>query len=152
MPLPVGQIAAFLAIEVPYTIILTTAGMPFSHTWLWVYLLPPGVLAWLVTRPVLEGKRLPELVTSQLRYLTEPRTWCRMAPLAEQDDIVLTAQVWRSAHYLPPASQTPVRDVAPRLAPARGSVAGQVKPAGSAAKRTTAPDRPPRLQPGQRPV
>ncbi len=67
MPLPVGQIAAFLAIAAPYMLILTMAGMPFSHTWLWLYVLPPGVLAWLVTRPVLEGKRLPELVLSQLR-------------------------------------------------------------------------------------
>ncbi len=91
MPLPVGQIAAFLAIAVPYTIILTMVGMPFSHTWLWVYVLPPGVLAWLVTRPVLEGKRLPELASSQLRYLAEPRTWCRMAPLAEKDEILLSA-------------------------------------------------------------
>ena len=69
MPLPVGQVAAFLAIAIPYMLILTMAGMPFSHTWVWLYVLPPGVLAWLVTRPVLEGKRLPELVLSQLRYL-----------------------------------------------------------------------------------
>ena len=82
MPLPVGQIAAYIAIAVPYTIVLTMVGMPFSHTWFWLYVLPPGVFAWLVTRPVLEAKRLPELVVSQLRYLSEPRTWCRMSPLA----------------------------------------------------------------------
>ena len=117
MPLPVGQIAAFLAIAVPYTIILTMVGMPFSHTWLWVYVLPPGVLAWLVTRPVLEGKRLPELVGSQLRYLTEPRTWCRLAPLAEKDAVVLTARVWRSAGYLRPATQTAGPGAAARSAP-----------------------------------
>ena len=95
MPLPVGQAAAFLAIAIPYMLILTMAGMPFSHTWVWLYVLPPAVLAWLVTRPVLEGKRLPELVVSQLRYLSEPRTWCRMAPLAEPDQIYVTAKVWR---------------------------------------------------------
>jgi hypothetical protein len=95
MPLPVGQVAVFLAIAVPYMLILTMAGMPFSHTWVWLYVLPPGVLAWLVTRPVLEGKRLPELVLSQLRYLSEPRTWCRMAPVAEQDEITVFAKVWR---------------------------------------------------------
>ena len=95
MPLPVGQVAAFLAIAIPYMLILTMAGMPFSHTWVWLYVLPPGVLAWLVTRPVLEGKRLPELVLSQLRYLSEPRTWCRMAPLAEKDQMFVTARVWR---------------------------------------------------------
>ena len=95
MPLPVGQLATFLAIAVPYMLILTAAGMPFSHTWVWLYVLPPAVLAWLVTRPVLEGKRLPELVLSQLRYLSEPRTWCRMAPLAEKDVIAVAATVWR---------------------------------------------------------
>jgi len=105
MPLPVGQIAAYLAIAAPYMVVLTLVGVPFSHTWLWIYLLPPGVLAWLVTRPVLEGKRLPELVQSQLRYLGEPRTWCRLSPLAEKDDMVLTARVWRSAAYVRPVPQ-----------------------------------------------
>ena len=95
MPLPVGQGFVFVAIAVPYMLILTMAGMPFSHTWFWLYVLPPGVLAWLVTRPVLESKRLPELVLSQLRYLSEPRTWCRMAPLAEKDEITVVATVWR---------------------------------------------------------
>ena len=31
MPLPVGQVAAFLAIAIPYMLILTMAGMPFMH-------------------------------------------------------------------------------------------------------------------------
>ncbi len=95
MPLPVGQIAVFTAIAVPYVVILKVIGLPFSHTLLWLYVLPPGALAWVVTRPVLESKRLPELVVSQLRYLSEPRTWCRMAPLAEKDEIVIAARVWR---------------------------------------------------------
>ncbi|HEY7147768.1 MAG TPA: TcpE family conjugal transfer membrane protein [Streptosporangiaceae bacterium] len=95
MPLPLGQIAVFTAIAVPYVVILAVLGVPFSHTLLWLYVLPPGVLAWFATRPVLEGKRLPELVASQVRYLSEPRTWCRMAPLVEPDDVLLTARVWR---------------------------------------------------------
>ncbi len=96
MPLPVGQITVFVAIAVPYVLILTMVGMPFSHTWVWLYALPPGVLTWLVTRPVLEGKRLPELVFSQLRYLAEPRTWCRMMPVAEKSHVIVIAQVWRA--------------------------------------------------------
>jgi hypothetical protein len=104
MPLPVGQAAAFLAIAIPYVVILTMAGMPFSHTWVWLYVLPPGILAWLATRPVLEGKRLPELVLSQLRYLSEPRTWCRMAPLAEKDQMFVTARVWRLPAAVPLAA------------------------------------------------
>ena len=97
MPLPVGQIAVFAAIAVPYVVILKVVGLPFSHTLLWLYILPPGALAWLVRRPVLEGKRLPELVVSQVRYLAEPRTWCRMAPLAEKDVMLVVARVWRRA-------------------------------------------------------
>jgi TcpE family len=108
MPIPVGQIAVFAAIAVPYVVILKVAGLPFSHTLLWLYILPPGFLAWLVTRPVLEGKRLPELVVSQVRYLNEPRTWCRMAPLAERDEVTIIARVWRrpdgpAAPISPPA-------------------------------------------------
>ena len=30
MPLPVGQVAVFVAIAVPYMLILTIAGMPFT--------------------------------------------------------------------------------------------------------------------------
>jgi hypothetical protein len=95
VPVPVGQVASFLAIAVPYAIVLAVARVPFSHTWLWAYVLPPAALAWLIARPVLEGKRLPELVVSRLRFLCEPRTWCRMAPLAEKDEIAVVARVWR---------------------------------------------------------
>jgi hypothetical protein len=95
VPVPVGQVASFLAIAVPYATVLAAARVPFSHTWLWAYVLPPGALAWFIGRPVVEGKRLPELVASQLRYLCEPRTWCRMAPLNEKDLIAVVAKVWR---------------------------------------------------------
>src|SRR5260370_28075440 len=111
MPLPVCQAAVFAAIAVPYVVILKVLGLPFSHTLLWLYILPPGALAWLVTRPVLESKRLPELVVSQLRYLSEPRTWCRMAPLAAKDEIVIAARVSRrrrgAAEPAPPPPVSP---------------------------------------------
>jgi MinD-like ATPase involved in chromosome partitioning or flagellar assembly len=111
MPLPLGQIAVFTAIVVPYVVVLALLGVPFSHTLLWLYVLPPGVLTWLATRPVLESKRLPELVASQLRYLGEPRTWCRMAPLTEKDEVIVAARVWR---------QRRLADAAGRDLPASG--------------------------------
>src|SRR5215469_7610063 len=95
MPLPIGQITVFAAISVPYVLLLTVLGLPFSHSLIWLYVLPPGLATWLVTRPVLEGKRLPELIRSQVRYLAEPRVWCRMAALGESDMIVVTGRVWR---------------------------------------------------------
>ena len=95
MPLPINWIAVFAGITVPYVVLLIAIGLPFNHTLLWLYVLPPGVLTWLTTRPVIEGKRLPELVESQVRYLTEPRTWVRLTPLAEKDQMILSARVWR---------------------------------------------------------
>src|SRR5437879_8394590 len=121
MPLPVGQIAVFTAVTVPYIVLLTLFGLPFNHTLFWLYVLPPGLLTWLATRPVLESKRLPELLTSQMRYISEPSTWCRMAPLAEKDDVILFGRVWRRAA---PAGETvpdeaPAREQAPARQPKR---------------------------------
>jgi len=96
MPLPINWIAVFTGITVPYIVLLVAIGLPFNHTLVWLYVLPPGLLTWLTTRPVIESKRLPELVESQIRYLTEPRVWCRLAPLNEKDQVVVTARVWHS--------------------------------------------------------
>jgi MinD-like ATPase involved in chromosome partitioning or flagellar assembly len=101
MPLPVGQIAVFAAVTVPYIVLLTLFGLPFNHNLFWLYVLPPGLLTWLATRPVLESKRLPELIISQARYIGEPSTWCRMAPLAEKDEIVVFGRVWRQVSIAP---------------------------------------------------
>ena len=98
-PLPITWIGVFTGITVPYVIFLIAVGLPFNHNLVWLYILPPGVLTWLTTRPVIESKRLPELVGSQLRYLSEPRTWCRMAPCSEKDEISVSVRVW---HRSPP--------------------------------------------------
>jgi TcpE family len=95
-PLPINWIAVFAGITIPYIVLLVAIGLPFNHTLVWLYILPPGVLTWLTTRPVIENKRLPELLESQVRYLTEPRVWTRLAPLSEKDQIVVTAKVWHS--------------------------------------------------------
>jgi TcpE family len=95
-PLPINWIAVFTGITVPYIVLLVAIGLPFNHTLVWLYVLPPGLLTWLTTRPVIESKRLPELLESQVRYLTEPRVWCRLAPLGEKDQVIVTARVWHS--------------------------------------------------------
>jgi MinD-like ATPase involved in chromosome partitioning or flagellar assembly len=116
MPLPLGQIVAFAGITVPYVLFLTLIGMPFNHNLFWLYVLPPWALTWLATRPVLENKRLPELLISQVRYLGEPRVWCRMSPPDEKDEITVTGRVWhaRRQPVLEPAAQTaPARTLVP---------------------------------------
>src|SRR6516162_10281801 len=101
MPLPVGQIAVFAAVTVPYIVLLTLFGLPFNHNLFWLYVLPPGVLSLLATRPVLESKRLPELIISQVRYIGEPSAWCRMTPHVEKDEIIVVGQVWRRSQPQP---------------------------------------------------
>jgi len=96
MPLPINWIAIFAGITVPYIVLLVAIGLPFNHTLVWLYVLPPGLLTWLITRPVIENKRLPELLESQVRYLTEPRVWCRLGPLNEKDLMLVTARAWHS--------------------------------------------------------
>ncbi|MCC5574342.1 hypothetical protein IMZ11_01635 [Microtetraspora sp. AC03309] len=96
-PLPIVWIGVFVGVLVPWWTFLFFVGLPFDAPWHVVYLVPPGIVTWLSTRPVIEGKRLTELLQSQVRYLAEPRTWCRMAPVSEPDEITLTVRVWRSA-------------------------------------------------------
>ncbi|GGM83441.1 hypothetical protein GCM10010106_32610 [Thermopolyspora flexuosa] len=98
MPLPVVWIGVFLGVLAVWTLLLRLLRVPFETPWHVLYLVPPGVVTWLSTRPVIENKRLTELLQSQLRYLGEPRTWCRMAPATEPDEIRFEARVWR----LPP--------------------------------------------------
>src|SRR4051812_10494906 len=95
MPLPLVQIGVFVGVFLPWIILLQLVQVPFHAPWHVVYIVPPGVLTWLATRPVIEGKRLTELLISQVRYLTEARTWARMTPIREPDDVAVVGRVWR---------------------------------------------------------
>jgi len=155
MPVPVGQIAVFAAITVPYVILLTILGLPFNHSLFWLYVLPPGVITWLATRPVLESKRLPELIISQVRYLGEPGSWCRMAPLAEKDDVVVIGKVWRRDEEplrSPAAAPALAPAVAPAIArrPARVGRAAARKAAATQAAPSGPPARVPQAAPAGR--
>ncbi|MEU8265712.1 TcpE family conjugal transfer membrane protein [Sphaerisporangium sp. NPDC049002] len=97
MPLPIVWIGVFVGVLVPWSILLWLVRIPFDAPWHVLYLVPPGVVTWLSTRPVIESKRLNELLQSQIRYLGEPKAWCRLAPVDEPDEITFSARVWRSA-------------------------------------------------------
>ena len=145
MPLPINWIAVFAGITIPYIVLLIAIGLPFNHTLVWLYVLPPGLLTWLTTRPVIENKRLPELVESQVRYLTEPRTWVRLTPLSEKDQMVLTARVWQDAAS---AGGPPGAGARPRAGAARGEAgaAQPLRPAPGPVLKPTSVFRP---EPGQ---
>lgn len=97
MPLPIVWIGVFVGVSAFWWVLLHMVGLPFDAPWHVIYLVPPGIVTWLSTRPVIESKRLTELLQSQARYLSEPKTWCRLAPSGEPDVIDFQAKVWRAS-------------------------------------------------------
>ncbi|WP_181019703.1 conjugal transfer protein [Nonomuraea typhae] len=94
-PLPIVWIGVFAGVLAPWAFLLWLVGLPFATPWHVVYLVPPGIVTWLSTRPVIENKRLTELMQSQLRYMGEPRAWTRMAPATEPEAVTFSGRVWR---------------------------------------------------------
>ena len=152
MPLPINWIAVFIGITLPYVVLLIAIGLPFSHSLLWLYVLPPGLFTWLTTRPVIEGKRLPELVESQVRYLTEPRTFVRLTPLAEKDQMVLSARVWRGRQASERAAAAMAAATAAAAASSTASPAAAGAGRGAVAKRGRAKTRVPAVALNAAPV
>lgn len=136
MPLPLVQIGVFLGVFVPWILLLRLVGVPFESPWHVLYIVPPGVLTWLATRPVIEGKRLTELLLSQSRYLAEPRTWCRLTPIREPREVVIVARVWRRAE-----------GPAPVAAAERAAIKTRRKRRHADPEPTPLPARPPRPAP-----
>ncbi|WP_157995765.1 conjugal transfer protein [Thermomonospora amylolytica] len=126
MPLPLVQIGVFVGVFVPWVLLLMLVGAPFEPPWHVLYLVPPGVVTWLATRPVIEGKRLTELLLSQARYLSEPRTWCRLTPIREPREVVVVARIWHRRGDRT-ATAAPAAATAAATAPARAAVRAQRK-------------------------
>lgn len=150
MPLPLVQIGVFLGVFVPWILLLRLVGIPFESPWHVLYIVPPGVLTWMATRPVIEGKRLTELLLSQTRYLAEPRTWCRLTPIREPREVVIVARVWRRGEAPAAMERAAVKahrrrrnEPAPTPLPARpprpAAAAAPPPPAGHAAAQTAPP-------------
>ncbi|MEV0998338.1 TcpE family conjugal transfer membrane protein [Nonomuraea sp. NPDC050202] len=96
MPLPIVWIGVFVGVFVPWSLLLVLVGVPVEMPWHVLFLVPPGIVTWLSTRPVIEGKRLTELLESQLRYLGQPKAWYRMAPSSEPETVTFSGRVWRT--------------------------------------------------------
>ncbi|GHC93150.1 hypothetical protein GCM10007079_42260 [Nocardiopsis terrae] len=114
MPLPVGTFGVALGVFALWVVLLSILNAPFDfgngwHLVLWV--VPPGVITVLATRPVVEGKRLTELLISQARFLVEARVYTRLAPEYEPAEARVSARVW---HRDPDAGPLPLTRSAAR--------------------------------------
>ncbi|MFF4194676.1 TcpE family conjugal transfer membrane protein [Nonomuraea sp. NPDC001831] len=96
MPLPIVWIGVFVGVFVPWSLLLILVGVPVAMPWHVLFLVPPGIVTWLSTRPVIEGKRLTELLESQLRYLGQPKAWYRLAPTSEPEAVTFSGRIWRT--------------------------------------------------------
>ncbi|MEV8630126.1 TcpE family conjugal transfer membrane protein [Streptosporangium sp. NPDC051023] len=153
-PLPIVWIGVFVGVVAPWSLMLALLGLPFEAPWHVVYLVPPGIVTWLSTRPVIESKRLTELLQSQARYVGEPRTWCRMIPASEPAEIALTGRVWRAEPQPAEARGRAARKARQGQAKRAASPAREVRPvvAAAAAAAATAPVVRERTAPGMAPV
>ncbi|NYI97830.1 MinD-like ATPase involved in chromosome partitioning or flagellar assembly [Streptomonospora nanhaiensis] len=125
-PVSVVYLGVLLGVFAVWLMLMGLLGVPFETPWHVVWLVPPFVIAFLATRPVIEGKRLSELVVSQVRYVTEARVYTRLAPEREPGEIRVAVRVW---HRDPAAGPLP----APRKRGARSAAK-----AAKAAERTRA--------------
>ncbi|TLF57048.1 hypothetical protein FE391_38465, partial [Nonomuraea sp. KC401] len=134
MPLPIVWIGVFVGVFVPWSLLLVLVGVPVEMPWHVLFLVPPGIVTWLSTRPVIEGKRLTELLESHLRYLGQPRAWYRLAPGAEPETITFSGRVWRATPARVKAKKAgKARQAQRRRAGQRITGPRQVRPAVAAA-------------------
>ncbi|MFC4560532.1 TcpE family conjugal transfer membrane protein [Nocardiopsis mangrovi] len=103
-PLPVVTLGVFLGVCAVWVALMSLIGVPFVTPWHVIWLVPPFIITFFATRPVIEGKRLTELLLSYGRYFTEARVYTRLAPEHEQAEIRVTVRVW---HRDPAAGPLP---------------------------------------------
>jgi hypothetical protein len=96
MPVSLKQIGIVLGVGVPWMLLMHLLGVPFSPPVGYiVWLAPPAVAAYYGNKPVIEGKSLIELLTSQIRYVLQPRTWAGMRPFKPDVTHDVNLDVWR---------------------------------------------------------
>ncbi|MDA0567287.1 hypothetical protein LG943_23635 [Streptomonospora sp. S1-112] len=132
-PVSVVYLGVLLGVFAVWLTLMVLLGVPAETPWHVVWLVPPFVIAFLATRPVIEGKRLSELVVSQVRYVTEARVYTRLAPEREPGEVRVTVRVW---HRDPAAGPLP----APGKRAARS--AAQAAERGRARRRDRAAEAP----------
>ncbi|MGH9069855.1 MAG: conjugal transfer protein [Acidimicrobiales bacterium] len=72
-PVELAQVGVFV-VGVALVFVFTTAlGHGLTAANAWMFIVPPGAVAWYATQPVADEKTIGGWLGSQLRYLCEPR-------------------------------------------------------------------------------
>ncbi|MGI5120278.1 TcpE family conjugal transfer membrane protein [Marinactinospora thermotolerans] len=134
-PLPLVTFGVWLGVSIVWAFLMSVLRVPFQTPWHVLWLVPPLVIAFFATRPVIEGKRLTELLLSQARFLAEARVYTRLAPQYEPTEVTVAVRVW---HRHPDAGPLPA--VGGRAARGRGRARGPVEEREVEERETTATD------------
>ena len=82
LPVPVSLFQAgvfLLALAVTFAA-TAVVGIGLTAASAWLFVVPPGLAAFLASRPLSDGKRPHHWLASQARHLTEPRRLVRLRP------------------------------------------------------------------------
>lgn len=94
MPIPVKTLGVIVLVGGPWIALMFALNAPFHPPWQILWFGPPVGLSLWASKPVAEGKRLLQLVTSQLRYVLQPRTFAALRPWNEPTTVTPVAEVW----------------------------------------------------------
>lgn len=104
MPISLVVIGVFVGSGVPWWLLLWILHVPITTPWYLIWLVPPGVLAWLGNKPIFEGKNLIQYLRSRVIHLMENRKYKRLEPdLTKYDTpVILEQNISTNAYSITP--------------------------------------------------
>jgi hypothetical protein len=72
-PVELVQVGVFVMGVVAVWLVTRAIGVGFSPSTGWVFVVPPGALAWCATQPVADGKSVGAWLVAQVGFLFEPK-------------------------------------------------------------------------------
>jgi hypothetical protein len=84
LPVPVSLkvVGAFAVVAVPWWGLMILLHIPFANPWYLFWILPPGILGYVASKPIWQKKTIIQYLQSWFRYMSEPK---RLAGLREPD-------------------------------------------------------------------
>lgn len=99
-PIPVKQLGIGIAAFVPWLFLMNLLGIsfhpPFGEI---IWIAPPALLTWWSNKPVAEGKKLFDFLSSQFIYFFGPKTYSALAPMKiDTPPVIVKGHLWRRVY------------------------------------------------------
>lgn len=126
LPMPISLRLAGIAVMtfIPWAILMNALGVPFGPPFghiLWLF--PPGILTWAMNKPLVEGRKLHEVGTAQVRfYATQAPAYADLVPDKAPDRQFVTSRVRRGSSDATGDDLAAVTDLASRRATALAAI------------------------------